>query len=127
MTTRPVKNRINEHRSNIRCHRITTKLSTHCLAAKHSPDDLCHILEYTLKFVSGFSALDSTNMAAFRDRLQFVVPFLHTGERARVSRIGIRSCVNVAMTTDTLPGLGSLHDAPCTPTALSLRFAAHGG
>ncbi|KAJ1203464.1 hypothetical protein NDU88_007250 [Pleurodeles waltl] len=31
------------------------------------------------------------------------------------------------MTTDTLPGLGSLHDAPCTPTALSLRFGAHGG
>ncbi|KAJ1210291.1 hypothetical protein NDU88_005657 [Pleurodeles waltl] len=41
MTSRPVKNRINEHRSNIRCNRITTKLSAHFLEATHSPDDLC--------------------------------------------------------------------------------------
>ncbi|KAJ1116911.1 hypothetical protein NDU88_005116 [Pleurodeles waltl] len=31
------------------------------------------------------------------------------------------------MTTDTLPGLSGLDNAPCTPTALSLRLGVHGG
>ena len=40
MTERKVKIRILEHRSNIRCQRKTTKMSTHFVTARHSPDDL---------------------------------------------------------------------------------------
>ena len=40
MTTRKVRVRIQEHRSNIRCKRVTTKMLTHFAENGHGPDDL---------------------------------------------------------------------------------------
>ena len=40
MTNRPVKVRIQEHRSSIRCKRITTKLTTHYSEHSHTADDI---------------------------------------------------------------------------------------
>ena len=40
MTNRPAKIRIQEHRSSIRCKRITTKLITHYSEYRHTADDI---------------------------------------------------------------------------------------
>ena len=50
MTTRKVKIRISEHRSNMRCKRVTTKMLTHFTEQRHGPNDFKWIVLEQLPF-----------------------------------------------------------------------------
>ena len=52
MTSRPIKIRIGEHRSTIRCGRSSTKLTNHYIELQHRPDDMYWTVLETVNKVS---------------------------------------------------------------------------